>query len=543
MPDSRSEVQPVSRRAFIRGALGTSALVAGGTVAGHRAGSVAAEPGTTAIVIGSGFGGAVAALRLGEAGIRTTVFERGRHWPIRSDGNTFASFTNTDRRAAWFADTAGISSSMQTPVERYPGVLETIKGNGIESVHGAGVGGGSLVFGAFTVQPDKADFNEVFPGGSGYDELARNYYPRARRMLNASGVPRDILATPNYTGARTWLNTIKRYGGKPTFVDYAVDWDLVRRELAGKAPAGVSVGDLSYGVNSGAKNSVDHNYLPAAEATGFVTVKPMHEVFDIRPRNRKKGFVVRARVIDDKHRTLRTVTAEADYVFMAAGSFHSTSLLVKARAGGSLPNLSGKIGDGFGGNGDFLIVRTNLRDAQGPRQGGPGYARLRDDRLPGGPAAIIYQAGPFPEPLAGAALTHLIQVHTDERGTIDYVHGTGGTELNYPYAEGTSVLDRRANAFAKRFHHRTEARHGTPHNGIVLSSRAAGFGSGATFHGLGGVVVGQAANPDGSVKGYDNLYVVDGAFCPGAVGLVNPSLTITALAERTMDRFLAAIGR
>lgn len=546
MQRTTSETPQVSRRTFLRGALGTSALVAGaGSLAGPLgAGHAGAAPaGTTAIVIGSGFGGAVAALRLGQAGISTTVFERGRRWPIRKDGNTFATFDNTDKRAAWFSDTAGISSAMQTPVERYPGVLETIKGNGIESVHGAGVGGGSLVFGAFSVQPDKADFDEVFPAGTGYDELAATYFPRARKMLNATGIPRDVLATPNYTGARTWLNTIKRYGGKPTFVDYAVDWDLVRREIAGKAPAGVSVGDLSYGVNSGAKNSVDHNYLPAAEATGNVVVKAMHEVFDIRPRSRKKGFIVRARVIDDKRRTLRTVTAEADYVFMAAGSYHTTSLLVRARAQGSLPDLSTKIGNGFGGNGDFLVVRTNLRDAQGPRQGGPGYARIRDDRLPGGPAAMIYQAGPFPEPLGALALTHLIQVHTDERGTIDYVHGTRGTELNYPYAEGTSVLDRRANAFAKHFHHMTEVRHGTPNNGIMLGSRAAGFGSGATFHGLGGAAVGQSANADGSIKGYDNLYVVDGAFCPGAVGLVNPSLTITALAERTMDRFLGSLGR
>lgn len=158
---------------------------------------------STAIVIGSGFGGAVAALRLGRAGFRTTVLERGRRWPIRADGNTFATFDAPDRRAAWFSDTAGISSALQVPVQRYPGVLESIKGNGIEVVYGAGVGGGSLVFGAFFLQPDKADFDEVFPGGTGYDELAAEYYPRARQMLRASHLPADILAHPNYTGCST----------------------------------------------------------------------------------------------------------------------------------------------------------------------------------------------------------------------------------------------------------------------------------------------------------------------------------------------------
>ncbi|MFW0794668.1 GMC oxidoreductase [Gordonia sp. CPCC 205515] len=494
--------------------------------------------GASAIVIGTGFGGAVAALRLGQAGIRTTVFERGRRWPIRPDGNTFATFDRPDHRAAWFRDTAGISNSLQTPVKRYPGVLDAIKGNGIESVYGAGVGGRSLVFGAFSAQPDREDFTMVFPAAANYDELARTYYPRARRMLNATPLPPDILAHPNYVGARSWLTTVKRYGTTPRFIDYAVDWDIVRRELAGKARPGVSIGDLSYGVNSGAKNSVDHNYLPAAESTGNVTIKPMHEVFEIRPRPRRRGFIVRARVIDDNHRTVRVVTAEADYLFLAAGSYHTTSLLVQARAKGLMPKLSPKIGDGFGGNGDFLVTRTALRDPYGPIQGGPGYGRIRDDRLPGGPAAIVYQASPFPSPLGAVATTHLIQVHTPERGTIDYDHATRGTTLNYPFPEAHSVLDRRGAAFARHFHERTETRHGHPLNGTLIYDRLSGFGSGATFHGLGGVVMGQAATVDGAINGYDNLYVVDGSFAPGAVGLVNPSLTITALAERTMDRFL-----
>ncbi|MGK2316078.1 GMC oxidoreductase [Gordonia rhizosphera] len=519
----------------MQGAAGIGAL---GAVAAVSARAAAASQ-VSAIVVGSGFGGAVAALRLGQAGIRTTVFERGRRWPIRADGNTFATFVRPDKRAAWFSPTAGISSLLQVPVEPYPGVLEKVHGNGIEAVYGAGVGGGSLVFGAFSAQPDKPDFELVFPGGTDYDELARTYYPRARRMIRASPLPPDILAHPNYIGARSWIKTVARYGAEPSFIDYSVDWALVRKELAGTAPPGISIGDLSYGVNSGAKTSVDHNYLPAAEATGHVTIKPMHEVFEIRPRSRRRGFVVRARLIDDSRRTLRIVTAEADYLFMAAGSYNTTSLLVRARAHGHLPHLSPRIGDGFGANGDFVILRTALRDPYGTVQGGPGYGRLREDRLPGGPAAIVYQASPFPAPFGAVATTHLIQVHTDERGTIDFEHSTGTTRLNYPHPEGTSTLDRRAAAFAGHFHQMTEARHGYPLNGIPIYSRASGFGSGSTYHGLGGVVIGRAARPDGTVLGYDNLYVVDGSFAPGAVGLVNPSLTILAMAERMMDRFLA----
>ncbi|MFM9379469.1 GMC oxidoreductase, partial [Gordonia sp. VNK21] len=64
-------------------------------------------------------------------------------------------------------------------------------------------------------------------------------------------------------------------------------------------------------------------------------------------------------------------------------------------------------------------------------------------------------------------------------------------------------------------------------------------GSGSTYHGLGGVVMGSAASHYGEVKGYSNLFVMDGSLLPGAVGLVNPALTITAMAERNMDHFLA----
>ncbi|WP_171018554.1 GMC oxidoreductase [Rhodococcus sp. Q] len=530
----------MSRRALLRAAVGAGALGALGAASLARSGvaGAAVDGQETAIVIGTGFGGAVAALRLGEAGIATTVFERGRHWPIRPDGDTFATLLRPDGRAAWFSDTVGATATVGIPVGRYPGILDRVKGNGIDSVYGAGVGGGSLAFGSFTPVPRKQDFEQVFPGGAGFDELAATYYPRAKTMLGASPLPADIMAHPRYVGTRSWQATARRYGKEPVAFDYAIDWDIVRAELEGRAVASITNGELGFGVNSGAKNSVDRNYLPAAERTGNVTIHAMHEVFEIRPRDRRPGFVVSARVIDDQHRTVRIVTAEADYLFMAAGSFHTTRMLVEARAKGTLPNLSPRIGEGFGANGDFLTARTALSDDYGDLQGGPGFGRVYEDDLPGGPASIVYHSTPLPSPLGKLATTNLIQVHSDERGTIDFDHAIGTAVINYPHPEG-NALDRRGAAFAEQFRQRAEVRHGRPLSGIPVYSRAVGFGSASTYHGLGGVVMNHAATMDGAVLGYDNLYVVDGAFAPGAVGLVNPSLTITALAERTLDRFLA----
>ncbi|MCR5976445.1 cholesterol oxidase [Gordonia jinghuaiqii] len=525
----------VPRRTVIRSAAGAVALAAlAATATPGRA-----APGRTAIVIGTGFGGSVAALRLGEAGYTTTVFERGRRWPIRPDGNTFATFSNPDKRAAWFGSRAGANNATAIPVEPYPGVLDHVVGNGIEAVYGAGVGGGSLVFGSFTPVPRRRDFEHVFPAAADYSELMATYYPRAKRTLGVSPLPNDILSHPNYVGARSWLKVIARYGANPHFFDFAIDWDIVRAEIAGRRSPSVIVGELSYGVNSGAKKSTDRTYLAAAERTGNVTIAPMHEVFDIRPRARRAGFVVTARVRDEQGRTIRTVTAEADHLFMAAGSFHTTRMLVEARAKGSLPRLSPRIGDGFGTNGDFLTIRTNPSDDFGSVQGGPGYARIYDDHLSDTPMSMVYQATPLPAPLGKAGTTHLVQTHTDERGTVDFDHTTRTARLTYPYPEGSNDVDRQAASFISRFHQRTEVRYGRPANGVPVYPRAVGFGSASTYHGLGGVVMGQAATMNGAVRGYDNLYVVDGSFVPGAVGLVNPALTITALAERTMDRFLA----
>lgn len=294
---------------------------------------------------------------------RRTRFDRRR--PIRSDGNTFATFSAPDGRAAWFSDTVGVTSAVGIPVQRCPGILDRVKGRGLDAVYGAGVGGGSLAFGAFTAVPRRADFEHVFPAAVDYDELVRTYYPRAKRMLGASPLPADIMAHPRYVGTRSWRAAVRRYGKEPIAFDYAIDWDIVRAELDGRATASIITGELGFGVNSGAKNSVDRNYLPAAERTGHVTIKPMHEVFEIRPRSRRPGFVVTARVIDDQHRTVRIVRSEADFLFMAAGSFHTTRMLVEARATGTLPRLSTKIGAGFGANGDFLTARTALSDDSG----------------------------------------------------------------------------------------------------------------------------------------------------------------------------------
>ncbi|MFC4604825.1 GMC oxidoreductase [Rhodococcus kronopolitis] len=533
----------VSRRSVLRGAvLGMGAAALGPMTLGQAAAGAAPPGGKTAVVIGSGFGGAVAALRLGLAGFETTVVERGRRWPIDPAGNTFATLDQPDGRAAWFSDRPYINPLTQfQPIDRYAGVVDQIAGNGINAVYGAGVGGGSLVFGAYTPQPRRQDFERVFPRELDYGELDRVYYPRARAMLGTSPLPADLLAHPKYKGARAWLADLADFGTAPTFNDFCIDWDLVRAELAGTRRASVTVGEGPYGINSGAKNSVDHNYLPRAEATGNVSVLPLHEVVDIREVQGSNKFEVLLKQIDERGTVLGHTRRVADYLFMAAGSFHTSALLATAKATGALPRLGDQVGQGFGNNGDFLTSRVLTRRDYGAKQAGPGVALVYDDTDPAGPVSMSWQAAPFPEIAGGNTTTNLVQAITAERGSIDYNRATGRAELNYPHGEG-GELDVQASRFAGRFHELADTRHGYPANGIPVYTRLAGFGSAATYHGLGGMVMGKACSLEGQVDGYPNMFVVDGSLIPGAVGLVNPSLTITAIAERCLDHFVAAHG-
>lgn len=163
-----------TRRQALRGGaalLGGAALAATSrNVASGR--TQPAAPSKTAIVVGSGFGGSVAALRLGQAGYRTCVFERGRRWPTKDDGFTFPRLMSPDGRSAWFSDRPNVNQLTRVlPIQRYPGLVDRIHGNGIDAIFGAGIGGGSLAFGYSTPQPRQREWDQIFPKDIPFSEM------------------------------------------------------------------------------------------------------------------------------------------------------------------------------------------------------------------------------------------------------------------------------------------------------------------------------------------------------------------------------------
>ena len=537
----------LSRRNFLRiSALGAGAAVTTGILG--REGPLAAYgavpnlAGKTAVVVGSGFAGAVAAYRLGQAGLVTTVLERGRRWDVDGSGTTFCTVNKPDWRCAWFADHPPLGLDVSTTLERRAGLIATHTGDGISVLSGAGVGGGSLVFGMFAPQPRRAEWTTVYPAEVGYDELDSVYWPRARQHLGATTMPDDIPAHPRYAAARAWPQYITEFGQSAVAVPFAVDWDVIRAELAGRAPACHTIGEGPYGSNSGAKNSVDRTYLTWAAGTGNVTVLPLHEVTEIHEVAGQDRFEVRCRQLDEYGTTLGTATFACDYLFLAAGALYTTSLLVTGQAKGWLPRLANPaVGKGWGNNGDFLVARLNLRKDVGYAQGGPGNVKFFDPANPYAPASMAWESAPVPSWMPPTT-AHLVTSLVPERGEIRYDPATGTGKVFWPYGVMQATAEKAGRDLVTRLWWQTEGRNGYLFNGLPDYDRTTGSGLGSanTWHPLGGMVMGAATDFSGKSTDYPNLYCVDGSLLPGSTCLANPALTITANAERCLDRFIAA---
>ena len=523
----------VSRRQFLH----RSALAAGAVAASAGHGWARPSDFVPAIVIGSGFGGAVAALRLGEAGIDTVVLERGRRWPIRSDGNTFATFEQPDGRGYWLRDTTGEAilglPHLVKPIDRYVGVLDVIEGNGIYIGAGAGVGGGSLVYNAIVVKPQRALFDALFAHAIDFDEMESVYYPRVRSTIQSSPIPDDILSTDYYLSSRVSLAQAQQAGFPTRPVDLAVDWDIVRAEIAGTAVPSAIAGQSFYGLNSGAKRSLDHNYRPLAEATGHVDVLPLHNVFAIERGHGGRYAVTVVAISDDGEPVGVPRRLTCKYLFLAAGSIGTTTLLVRARETGALPALNEQVGRHWAANGDIPVIRGAL-PATNAGTGGPGgHFIFEDFDNPFGPTSLVEIVMPphINSALAAAGAPPSFGNYASlgvppEIGTFDYDPGTDAVGLTWP------ATDPRVGNFVAAAQHTLS----------ILDQRTGAFtlsvNPAVSAHPLGGAVAGQACDFAGRVKRCPGLYVVDGALIAGNTGLANPSFTIAALAERCLDQIL-----
>ncbi|MER5931979.1 GMC oxidoreductase [Streptomyces sp. NPDC002054] len=534
----------MSRRGFIAG---TSSILGAVALAGHGSAAYAgpavipaAGPAidsgahVPALIIGTGYGGSVAALRLAQAGVDVHMIEMGMAWDTPgSDGKIFANTTKPDYRSFWLRTRTKqpLSNFLGFPLDkdvpRYTGILDAEEFGGITVYQGRGVGGGSLVNGGMAVTPKRENFGAVLPSVN-VDEMYDTYYPRANAGLGVTPVDQAWWeSAPCYQYARVGRKHAQRSGFPFVFVPNVYDWDYMKQEEAGTVPKSALAGEVIYGNNHG-KKSMQKTYLAQARATGRVAISPLHKVTSVAPAA-AGGYTVTIEQIDTTGTTTAVKTVTADKVFFAAGSVGTSKLLVRLKATGALPGLNNEIGKGWGENGNVMCGRANhMWDPTGKLQSAMPTAGI-DNWAAGGAFAEV---APLPTGIETYASFYLSITKNPHRAEFTWNAAAGRVDLNWQTAWKQPSID-----MAKTIFDKINAKEGTIYRTDLFGAYKI-WGDHLTYHPLGGAVLDKATDNYGRLHGYSGLYVIDGALIPGNAS-VNPFVTITALAERNIEKIIA----
>jgi cholesterol oxidase len=517
------------------------------------------------IVVGSGFGGSVTALRLTEKGYRVAVLEAG----ARFEDKDFSNGTTDIKKYLW-APALGMYG-----IQRIDAVRDTM------IVAGAGVGGGSLVYANTLYEPLPAFYNDPqWSHITDWKSELSPYYDQAKRMLGVVENPVRTPADDVMEKVAGEMGVAETFHPTPVGVFFGGPGQAPGEEVAdpffgGAGPTRrtcLNCGECMSGCRHNAKNTLVKNYLYLAEQNG-AQVLPLTTVTRITPRG-SGGYDVRVKFTKAKtNRDQKTLTAE--HVVMAAASLGTQKLLHRMKDEGHLPRLSDRLG---------YLSRTNSESILGaiaPKTDPTDYTYG---------VAITSSFHPdedtHVEPVRygkGFNVMAMLQtVLTD--GALD--PSTGGktrikTWLKEMWKERTNIanlydfkhwsertvialvmqsLDNSITTYGKKsmgvWRMTSKQGHGAPNptwipvaNQTVrriaahLGGTAGGnigepFGMPLTAHFIGGCAIGDSpetgvVDPYQRVYGLPGLHVADGAAISANLG-VNPSLTITAQAERAM---------
>ena len=510
------------------------------------------------LVVGSGFGGAVAALRLTEKGYRVAVLEAGR----RFADDEFAKTSWDVRRFLW------------APRLGCYGIQRIVRLKDVIVLAGAGVGGGSLNYAnTLYVPPDEFYDDPQWRDITDWRTELAPHYATASRMLgvvtNPTMTPSDIamkaVADEMGVGHTFRLTPVGVFFGAPA--GETVD-DPYFGGAGPRRTGCLECGACMTGCRYGAKNTLPKNYLWLAERAGAM-VHPLTTVTALRPL--EDGWAVDTVRTGAWRagRTRRTVTASQ--VVLAAGALGTQRLLHRMRDDGILDRLSPALG---------TLTRTNSESLVGAqsRDRSVDYSRG---------VAITSSFHPAPdthlEPVRYAKGSNLMgllsTVLTDGGGRRPRWLTWAGTALRHPVVFGRSLSVRHwsertiiglvmqpldnsltvsgSRGLLGRWRLTTRQGHGEPNptwipagnDAVRRLARHIGGDPGGSFgdlvgapmtaHFLGGAVIGATAECGvidawHRVFGYDGLHVVDGAAISANLG-VNPSLSITAQAERALS--------
>jgi cholesterol oxidase len=496
------------------------------------------------VVVGSGFGGSVSALRLSEKGYRVGVLEAGRRFTPET-----LPKTSWDIRNFLWAPRLGLRGIQRITLLKDIVVLSA-----------AGVGGGSLVYANTLYQPPRTFFDD--PRWAGITDWAAElapHYDQASRMLG-------VTEQPTMTPSDVVIERVARDMGvgatfrrTPVGVFFGTPGKTVPDPYFGGAGPDrtgcIECGNCMIGCRFGAKNRLDVNYLHLAERAGAV-IYPDTTVTAVRPRD--GGWAVVA--------GKRTFTARQ--VVLAAGALGTQRLLHAMRDTGVLPAVSPRLGALTRTNSEALLGAQAKAVPEKPFSHGvaitssfhpDGDTHIEPVRYgPGSNAMgllstlLVDGGGRTPRSLRflGLALRHpglllrsLSKRRWSERTIIALVMQTLDNSLTVRRTRSgrltTGPGHGPANPRWIPVGHEAVRRIAAEIGGFPGGTVGDVFDIPMTAHILGGATIGDAPETGvvdayHRVFGYPGLHVVDGSAVPANLG-VNPSLTITAMAERAMS--------
>ncbi|MFU9028952.1 GMC oxidoreductase [Rhodococcus erythropolis] len=512
----------VKRRSFLAGTAAVGVAMMAPRTAKAATGIPLTREVHRVVVIGSGFGGGVTALRLAEAGVPVTLLERGIRWQTGPNAETFPHPASPDKRILWHQSNPTLFGRPAI-FEPYAGLLETVTGENMTAICAAGVGGGSLVYQGMTLQPEEAVFNTHFPEELDYARMDRVHYPRVARMLQVETAPDELISSPNYEAARVFARNATRSGLPVSKIPMPIDWNYALAELRGEMKPSYTNGDGALGVNNGGKHSVDVTYIAAAEATGLVNVETLHQVTDVERAadGRWRVYVDRT---DISGKILENKILTTDALVMAAGSMNTTKLLVRAAATGRITDLPDELGAGWGTNADRIYIWSDLAENFGATQGGPVVYGSRNWDDPHNAFTVIQAS--FPPVAFDAHSTVMVGFGvSSDRGRFVYDSVRGEAVLRWPRDGDSAIQQGHIGPAAQRI----------AAGGLLTDTNAL---LPSTWHPLGGACMNSVCDLDGRVLGQRGLYVLDGALLPGNSAACNPSMTIAAVAERALENIV-----
>lgn len=472
------------------------------------------------IIIGSGYGASVSALRLAEAGIKCLMLEMGLDWDKAP--NKFSNHAIPTKESTWLKNTTNFPFFNWVVFEKFTGVLDLMKYDNELSVYqGRGVGGGSLVNGGMCITPLRNEFENLFPNLNA-DLFYDKYYPLAHQELKGTETSDELLESEYFNFTRVFKKEATKAGFNYIKLKTNYDKEYLRKELKGEVPGSVTELELFYGNNHG-KQDLRKTYLKKALDTGLVSILALHKVEQIiEEENGQFELVVTQ--INTKGDHIATKYYKTSKLFMGAGAIGTNEILLRSKHRGTLKNLNSQVGQKWGNNGNINSVRGFIPDEIGKQQATlPTYAI---DAWDDTDQAFLAELGPFPLRIDARTMAYILINRVKKLANMYYNPAKDRLEINWDKSNWDHMI-----ANTRR----------------LLDTLAEVNGGGGSitghdiekqvWHSLGGCIIGEATDNYGRLRGYENIYITDSSLIPGQLG-VNPFVTITALAEYCLEHII-----